>query len=436
MVNISDELKAALLADGSHKELTVFIPDLDKTYTNNNIVLESIKLEQSVMASDSLEFVGCIASSFEIKINNISDNAKGKKIVVSMMVDDIPETILLFTGIVDSVKSETDSTISTVVAYDMLYSASQNDWTDKYNNHSETSVEQLLYEVLFDCGITPSPDLVVKNGGVTAFCGTKRKGKSLAALDLIKQVCQLAGGFGSINAAGRFNIIYITDDPTVNLRYPATNIYPSGNIYPDYLASEDDPRAVVPFYEYCRYEGYKVNKINKVEIRDSEKEEEPASYGSGKNKYIIQGNIFCYDQTKETKVQIAHRIYSAVANITYTPFEAKNNGMPWLECGDELVYYDINDKSKKRNFFVFSRSLTGIQFLQDLFSADGEQNQKIFITDLQAQIDDIKDDTYSKEEADEIIDELREDMLDAYAVPNEPPSDWKRRTIYFIYEEE
>ena len=71
--------------------------------------------------------------------------------------------------------------------------------------------------------------------------------------------------------------------------------------------------------------------------------------------------------------------------------------------------------SKVRNFYIFNRELTGVQALKDTYSAQGEEYQTEFITDLQAQIDTIKtntqkdidqamsDYTYDKDTIDQMI---------------------------------
>jgi len=67
-------------------------------------------------------------------------------------------------------------------------------------------------------------------------------------------------------------------------------------------------------------------------------------------------------------------------------------------------------------FLIMSRTFTGTQFLRDTFTARGEENQSLFITDLQTQIDTIKqsggggggldpDKYYTKNEVDEILTE-------------------------------
>ena len=80
--------------------------------------------------------------------------------------------------------------------------------------------------------------------------------------------------------------------------------------------------------------------------------------------------------------------------------------MDWENStGGEIVY-------EEKSFYILNRELTGTQALKDSYSAQGEEYQTEFITDLQTQIDilkkngganvqtQIEDYTYSKSEID------------------------------------
>lgn len=97
--------------------------------------------------------------------------------------------------------------------------------------------------------------------------------------------------------------------------------------------------------------------------------------------------------------------------------------MPYLECGVDAVSYVMIDYDKlesrkksrsshseeipykEQSFYILNRELSGIQALKDSYSAQGEEYQTEFITDLQTQIDiikrntgtDIKDYAYGKD---------------------------------------
>ena len=164
-------------------------------------------------------------------------------------------------------------------------------------------------------------------------------------------------------------------------------------------------------------------------IRQSE-EDNGVTYGTGDNNYIIQANIFTYGLSDAVLTQIAKKVYRNVKGVSFRPFKSINNGLPWVECGlDAVTYYvtdptgtgvmKMSDSKEEQNvtsFYVFDRELKGIQALSDSYSAQGDEYQSEFITDLQTQIDTLKkkqssgitkpemeDYAYSRDEIDDML---------------------------------
>ena len=118
----------------------------------------------------------------------------------------------------------------------------------------------------------------------------------------------------------------------------------------------------------------------------------------GKNKYIIQGNIFAKYKPAATLHTMAVAIYNKIHPITFVPFKSDNNGSPFLECGDEVIYRDktsITPYKQEQHFFIFSRKLSGDQILRDAYTAEGDEFQHIFLSSLGANTED-----YSQEISD------------------------------------
>ena len=80
MINVSNATKDAFMSDVSKKKLRIYFPDFGATYYNDTIETESLKITESISTKDSVEFVGCIASSLQVNIYGISENVKGKRI--------------------------------------------------------------------------------------------------------------------------------------------------------------------------------------------------------------------------------------------------------------------------------------------------------------------------------------------------------------------
>ena len=410
MLNVSENTIKAYNSDACLKSLRVVFPELNIEYTNNQIIEESLKLKESILESDSLEFVGCISSYMSVQIYGMAENVKGKFVEVYVIDNSTLEEIPLFHGIVESAVQKGYEGIKTIEAYDVMYHLGEIDVTDWYNRHIQCTVQKLLEELAQKCGIEISNRIELPNGNITAFCGKTKETSQLSALALLKHICQINGGFGRINRSGKFELVFLAE-PLAEKKYPSNYIYPSIDIFPNMPGTVEPPVQLdltFPFYQKMEFEEYNVNPINKVVIRDFDSAE-GVFYGNGTNKYIIQGNLFAFGQSKITLQQIGGKIYHKVQGISFTPFTSKNYGLPFVECGDNVFYKDLVDGDEiKRSFFVFSRTLTGIQCMNDSYKAKGQENQSEFITDLGSKIESIKDENDAeKEEKENEINDLK-----------------------------
>lgn len=411
MLNVSESCKAVYFNDYINKSIYVEFPEMNTTYSDDNIIKESLELRESILSKESIEFIGCIPSFMQISIYNIPESIQGMRINAYVIDDDTEERINLFSGYVDSATKDGYSGAKKIQAYDELYRLSDIDITNWYNEHYETNIYELLSELLIYTGV-PIKRSYLANGLFKAYCGTKSKVKSLSALDLLKQICQINGGFGKINRDGQFQVMYI-GEITRPAPYPSSIQFPRSNLYPArYTTSERVylPDTEIESYRNVNYEDFEVEPITKVILRDSDGSVEH-TYGNGSNKYIVQSNIFAFNQSEADLQSMARNIYLKIAGISYKPFTGINNGLPFLECGDTVVYSDIELGSTATydiKFIVFNRTLKGIQAMKDTYSAKGMQYQKEFITDLKTKLDSlINQQNSSSEKTETDIDELR-----------------------------
>ena len=111
--------------------------------------------------------------------------------------------------------------------------------------------------------------------------------------------------------------------------------------------------------------------------------------------------MFTLNKTDAELRGIAQKIYASVKNVEFVPFEAENSGYPFIEVGlDGVEYYAYNfeasansnnrDIYTKKTFYVFNRTLKGIQDLKDTYGVDGDEYQKEFITDVSTQIEQLR----------------------------------------------
>lgn len=392
MRNVSDATKAAWAAGTIDKDIKITVGTT--VLTADHIVGNSFSLDESIMASDSLEFVGCIAKSCSFQTDALNGiNLKGKSCSVQVRAG-LTDWITIFTGTIEESSKKGFKGLKSITAYDVFYRLSQADACDWWNNLGKTILTNAFVSFLHTFNVPYNPAAIsFRNAYITCFGGSKRKAKRLTALDFLKHVCQINGCVGYTDGYGRFGVKYI-DVIAQQRLYPADSLFPSDYIFPsDYDSGSVGFSTVIPYYQSLEYEDYYIKQINKVTLRDSSEDEGVSYPYVGDNNYIIQGNIFVYDQSGMAKMDIAHEIYSMTDRANFRPFNVKTFAMPWLECGDRVTCYDTNDQgvTEEITFIIMSRKMSGDQMMWDTYSAEGEQDQRIFITDIQSQIDDLQE---------------------------------------------
>lgn len=410
-MNVSAETKQAYKSNSIHKELTLEFPNLALTVPHKQIYGESMRLKESIMDRNRVEFVGCISSSFEIQVYGVNVKLKNEKVRVSIKTEDT-QPIPLFEGYVDSAVMQSNKNYKKITAYDVLYTKGDIDVSNWYKSLVFPITLKDLRNSLFNyIGITQEIiDLPNDNVSISK----QYDPKSLKALNIIKAICQINGAFGIINRNGNFEYRILAQN-IIDAVYPSVSLFPSTGLFPANpnvaisvasRVAEDVGAEVFSFYKNVNFEEYEVKPVDKITIRESE-DSNGITYGNGANNYIIQSNIFAYNLPDNVLLEIAKNIYNNVKGVSFRPFRSYNNGLPWLECGLDAVTYYVTDPvgdgvvalsdntysdslSTQKSFYVFDRELTGIQALSDSYSADGDEYQSEFVTDLQTQIDTIK----------------------------------------------
>lgn len=388
-MNVSEEVKSAYKNNSHAKILNISFPGLEYDVPINEVYYESMTLEESIFDEDSFEAVGCIASQFSISIRDSGYNLKDELITVSISLDGIENsTIPLFYGYVDSVEREAQKKMQKITAYDPLYSISNVDVKDWYENLTYpitlkdfrdslfNELDIIQHETILPC------DEVVINKEFTP--------KTLTALGVIQSLCQINGCFGIMNRVGEFEYRYL--------------------ITPNQEGATSES---VSYYRTMNYSDYTVNPIDKLTIRQSSSDA-GITIGEGDNVYIIQGNMFTYNLSPADIYDIAFSIYPYLSSIEYIPFEASNNGYPWIEMGDNccLAYsvYDFDNSTPTSEVYkdvtvvAMKRTMKGIQNLIDTYSAEGNELQREFISDASVDLDALQ------QTVDEIVDFLSSDL--------------------------
>lgn len=415
-MEVSNEIKQAYQSNSVHKNLIVIFPELDLIVDKKNIYYESMNLKESISESASIEFVGCISSSFSIQLNGINESLKGKRIEVYISTDDT-DPIPLFHGIVYSAVAQTNKNYKKITAYDELYTKGQVEVSSWYKSLSFPVTLKTVRDTLFEYIGLEQVETELPNDSIEIK--KQYDPKSLKSLDVIRAICQINGAFGIINRQGKFEYRILGEITEGNGTYPSATLYPPFYLGESTNIPKEITKEAISFYKTVDYEDYEVKPVDKITVRASE-DDDGVSYGSGTNNYIIQGNIFAYGLSNSDLQTIAKNIYNNVKGFSYIPFTSDNNGLPYIECGLDAVSYMavdwVNSTSGnivhvQKTFHVLNRTMSGIQALRDKYSAKGDEYQTEFITDLQIQIDtlkktikqEIEDNTYTKEEIDDKI---------------------------------
>lgn len=362
MINVSNATKEAWMSDREKNHLVITFPNLNLTYDNESIEPKSLTWTEALSNADSMEFVGCIASSFGASIYDIPDNVKGEYITVTFQAGNT-DIIPIFKGYVESVEIESNSLFKKIKAYDALYTAGQVDVASWYARLAlPMSLGDIRRSLMAYVGLTEVADTVLPNDDVV-IQRTLENPDTIKGLTVIKSICQLNGACGIINRDGEFEYRYVKETmETVHQ---------------------------LAYHESLRYEEYYCNPIQRVQIRDMEEDAGvvTSSYG---NKYIVQANMFAYELASDVLYQIANNILEKIEGFTYHPMRSVQNGLPFFEVGDTLECTVSSAGYGVDTFLILSRSISGVQFCRDTYESRGTQNQSEYITDVQAQVNVLK----------------------------------------------
>lgn len=445
-MNVSESTKNAY-SSSSMKKLNIYFPELPLNIPMSNIYSQSMNLNEMLIDGENVEFVGCIASKFEILVSGIYQSIKGKKIQVSIQADDTEE-IPLFNGIVDSAERQTNKNYKKITAYDELYTKGNIDVAEWYKGLSFPRTIKDTRDSLFAYIGLEQLEASLPNDNVTI--NKEYAPTTLKALSVIKAICQINGAFGIINRYGKFEYRILKEPQSKQGAFPGLTLFPP--FYPGVIYEDDGSKIEVKdvsFYKKVDYEEYSVKPVEKVTIRQTDSDV-GVTYGDGTNNYIIQGNMFTLNLPENTLKTIAQNVYNNISNIEFVPFTSDNNGYPFVEVGlDAVSYYTYDfeasararsgDVYNKKTFHVFKRTLTGIQALKDNYGAEGEEYQKEFVTDVSTQIEQLKNNlssevsyqvrnyTYPKAELDEKFNNQLS-VISVSALPANP----QPNTLYLI----
>lgn len=405
MIHIPDTEKHKWESGRYIKELKLDFPDINLTLYNDSIYGESMVLKEGLFdGNGALEIFGCVSSCFSIEIRypmltpdstlhpsndlypgRIDVLLKNQLIVVSIRINE-GTWRQLFKGYVDSIDTVKNRSYQKLQCYDRLHRLIEENVYSVYDELGDTFTAKALRDAIFNyIGIQqvtqdlPNDSKILKK---------KDESGTIAFIEAAKEICRMNGRFGIMNREDKFEyrkLSYWYDF----LPYPSDDIFPSNNLFPGEVAT--DNHEYIDAYESIRYEDYEVACIDKVVIRDSSSDDTEGSFGSGTNVYVIEGNKFLEGLDQIEKSNIAADLLYAVSDITYQPFDAVSLGRPYIEVGDAVSYYVYDYTSGEAStdvmtFNILMRTLKGLQWLRDEYSASGEEYQPAIKIDENSEV--------------------------------------------------
>lgn len=385
--------------DSVEKQLIIEYPVSGTTLTNAEYQTETMTITESICDEQELQFGCCNASSFEIKVLDMIENFKGKKMKVSILLAGQDEPYQLGEYKVYSDKPTADRLYKDIVAYDAMYDILNAEVSGWYNSLTfPMTLRQFRDSFCAYVGVDQE-EITLVNDDMTVE-KTVDPGE-LPGKTIIEAICEINGCFGHIGRNGKLR--YVVLEQMIEGLYPADDLYPSDDLYPaDPMGTTEVSRS---HYISCQYEDFICQHVDKLQIRQEENDIGAIS-GTGDNCYIIEDNFFVYGKSAADLQTIADNVLSVIGVVWYRPAQVEARGNPCLEVGDGILLHTTRETIYT---YILQRTLKGIQALKDSYTAEGEEYRNGQVNGLQKQIIQLKGKTNVLTRT---VDETRLEMKD------------------------
>lgn len=375
MINISDAEKA-LYKGSVHKTITITVPGKNITFTNTDLIKESVSLTERIETERNLSFKGCCASVFSFTVNNLVTDIRGEYIEATIQPDDGTE-IPLFAGYVETQSNRTYEDYQTeITAYDPLIKVLDRDVTAWYNGLSFPILVRNFRNSFFSLvGLTQESVALVNDNQTLS---KTIEDKVITGGDILRWLCQINGRFGQFGRDKKFHYRQLAQ--AIEGLYPADDLYPSDTLYPrESNASEEVLKSV---YSAISYQPFHTDWITKVSIIGKNGAIQGQAGNTSGDDFYIADNKLAWGLGNIS--QAAQAILNEVQGARYTPADIDAMGLPYLECGDIIL---ANTRRNVITTYILERTLKGIQALTDVFGSDSDQARPPYVPTVQAGID-------------------------------------------------
>lgn len=399
MIPVSEELKNAFNT-GSQKDLTLYFSD-NTSLTNENIVAESMSLEQILCDEEQITFGLCNSASFKITILNSNTSRVGQTVtpVITIRGTEYSMQLGVFKIVEDKVTD--DRLHRNITAYDALYDIVNTDYASWYTSLTFPMTLKQFRDSFFEhidltqvsASLINDSMTVEKTVDVDVFSGS----------DIIRAICELNAVFGCIDNEGNFKYIPFVHEGGL---YPEEDLFPADDLYPndgfDVIVSGSP-------YSYVSgsfvYEDYVVQRITGLAIVEDESDTSEL-YGTDENLYMITGNYLLFGKNATDLRTVAENFLGFVGRFQYKPARIRMRAMPWVELGDII---GVVGKKGNAVFPILKRTMSGITALYDDYESQGKEYYSFSANTVSSMVEKLKSKTMRiVANVDEISTELTE----------------------------
>ena len=230
------------------------------------------------------------------------------------------------------------STVYKVVAYDTMskLDADFSGWLHANQAQFPKTIWQLVQLACQRAGVTLASSSLPINGSysVQAFYAD-----DLTCRQIISWAAEAAGCYAHMNADGKLQFLTYTDKRS------------TAKITPDGASN-----STAYYADSLSYEDYTVKAIEKVQIRQSDRDVGVIYPDSttATNTYAVQGNLLLTTGTEANLKTVVQNLYNVLKNVTYTPCKVSVPSSSGLTCG-QIVH--VKD-ARGREFDTYLMSAT------------------------------------------------------------------------------
>ena len=399
--------------------IRVIDPTTMKSRELQHIVAGSVAIEEIIISRDII-FGQLYASKAEFQIYDDTSDLVKNQIFIYALEGTSTAEIPIFTGIIDSCKSDRLTTYRDIVAYDRSYELSKTNvakwWNTFWESQTTATILQLRTSLLREYGVTYK-NKSLPNDGISIQCTYKIT--SISFNNMLKMLTELSCCFPHFGRDGvlefitlnpnstateldgtyegdtsdfeeapikkyddvavydvpgnlRYSVAQLTSEDYLNAKHNYDNIYQQSLVaYQEYSSWMSQHHYTVKTYEVWLAQGDSTHPHDQgtvwgERLRLAKQElDQYASQAGGTNPYSIKNSLIIQDLDDLTVEAIANNMMSAIDGIEY---KASNIniivGGASLKLG-EKVSADGNE------FYVFQNSWSNSLLVDQNIQADG-----------------------------------------------------------------